>query len=143
MGHTRKGSLQHPHRSPCCQPRLLPQGIGQPIALRDPGEDAPRPPLPGRGARREAAAPGGRGSPAAGTAPAARGKTPYSPPPQESAMLGRPPSPRRPRSRRPRCPSASRGLGEKGTGGTAAAFTPVPGLHSRPVTARTQRCPPC
>ncbi|XP_053837010.1 uncharacterized protein LOC128809209 [Vidua macroura] len=44
-----KGTLQHPHRSPCCQPRLLPQGIGQPLALRDPGEDAPRPPLPRQG----------------------------------------------------------------------------------------------
>lgn len=141
--HRRKGTLQQPHRSLCSQPRQLPQGTGQPLSLRDPGEDAPRPPLPGRGVLREAAAPGGRGSPAAGTAPAVRGKTPYSPPPQESAMLGRPPSPRCPRSRRPRRPSASRGLREKGTGATAAAFTPVPGLCSRPVTARTQRCPPC
>lgn len=103
-------------KGPAPQP-VLPApaaATGQPLSLRDPGEDAPRPPLPGKSALRAAAAPGGRGSPAAGTAPAVRGKAPYSPPPQESAMLGRPPSPRCPRSRRPRRRFAFRGLREKG-----------------------------
>lgn len=62
VSHTWKGTLQHPHRSLRSQPRQQPQGSGQLLSLRDPGEDAPRPPLPGRGTPREAVVPGGRGS---------------------------------------------------------------------------------
>lgn len=78
-----------------------------------------------------------------GHCPGCEGEDTEQPLPQESAMLGRPPRPRCPRNRRLRRPSASRRLREKGTGGSAAAFSAVPGPCSRPVTARTQRCPPC
>lgn len=118
--------------------------LGRPLSLRGPGEDAPRR-LPRKGrAARGSSARRERVSRRGALPRLLKGKTPHSPPPQESAMLGRPPSPRSPRSRRPRRPPAPCGVG--GKGGTAATAQPSPrspASPSRLAASHTQGCPPC
>lgn len=108
--------------------RGMGQHAGEPFTLRGLGEDTPRRFPKKRHTARGGTARRERVSRRGALPRLLRGKTPHSPPPQESAMLGRPPSPRSPRSRQPHSPPAPCGAGEN----RERRRRRGPGLGSRP-----------
>lgn len=143
VGHTGKGTLQHPHRSLCSSAQAAATGHWEAPLPAGSSRGRPSPPAPRQG--RPA-----RGSSAWRARVSSRGRCPGC----EGEDTVQPPSARirhvraaaeSPLPAEPAAPPPFHvpGTAGEGDGGTAAAFMPVPGLCSRPVTARTQRCPPC